>query len=144
MEILNLLLLKKKQAKTFTLISVALTLLSLCIELTPMLTKLIISRGAYDDLIDATEYELNNVVRDSKLRTDTQIRISSELYIKSMKINSTPKRILAMIGIGAVLVLTLYLTGVPQKSIGALTGGILFFVWMWFGWQLVVIGIRIE
>lgn len=131
MEILNLLLLKKKQAKTFTLISVALTLLSLCIELTPMLTKLIISRGAYDDLIDATEYELNNVVRDSKLRTDTQIRISSEQYIKSMKIDSTPKRILAMIGIGAVLVLTLYLIGVPQKSIGALTGGILFFVWMW-------------
>lgn len=133
MEILNLLLLKKKQAKTFTLISVALTLLSLCIELTPMLTKLIISRGAYDDLIDATEYELNNVVRDSKLRTDTQIRISSEQYIKSMKIDSTPKRILAMIGTGAVLVLTLYLIGVPQKSIGALTGGILFFVWMWLG-----------
>ena len=115
------------------MISVALTLLSLCIELAPMLTKLIISRGAYDDLIDATEYELNNVVRDSKLRTDTQIRISSEQYIKSMKIDSTPKRILAMIGIGAVLVLTLYLTGVPQKSIGALTGGILFFVWMWLG-----------
>lgn len=50
-----------------------------------------------------------------------------------MKIDSTPKRILAMIGIGAVLVLTLYLIGVPQKSIGALTGGILFFVWMWLG-----------
>lgn len=93
MEILNLLLLKKKQAKTFTLISVALTLLSLCIELTPMLTKLIISRGAYDDLIDATEYELNNVVRDSKLRTDTQIHIYSEQYIKSMKIDSTQKNV---------------------------------------------------
>lgn len=117
MEILNLLLLKKKQAKTFTLISVALTLLSLCIELAPMLTKLIISRGAYDDdLIDATEYELNNVVRDSKLRTDTQIRISSEQYIKSMKIDSTPKRILAMIGIGAVLVLTLYLIRSTAKE----------------------------
>lgn len=96
MEILNLLLLKmlkKKQAKTFTLISVALTLLSLCIELTPMLTKLIISRGAYDDLIDATEYELNNVVRDSKLRTDTQIHIYSEQYIKSVKIDSTQKKV---------------------------------------------------
>lgn len=50
-----------------------------------------------------------------------------------MKINSKPKRILAMIGIGVVLVLLFYAIGVPLKSIGALTGGILFFVWMWLG-----------
>ena len=50
-----------------------------------------------------------------------------------MSINSKPKRILAMIGIGAVLVLLLYAIGVPQKSIGIITGGILFFVWMWLG-----------
>ena len=50
-----------------------------------------------------------------------------------MKINSTPKRILAMIGIGIVLVLIFYAVGIPHKSIGSLTGGILFFVWMWLG-----------
>ena len=50
-----------------------------------------------------------------------------------MPINSKPKRILAMIGIGAVLVLLLYAIGVLQKSIGIITGGILFFVWMWLG-----------
>ena len=50
-----------------------------------------------------------------------------------MKISSKPKRILAMIVIGTVLVLIFYLIGVPQKSIGVLTGGILFFVWMWLG-----------
>lgn len=50
-----------------------------------------------------------------------------------MKIDSKPKRILAMIGIGALLVLIFYLIGLPQKSIGPLTGGVLFFVWMWLG-----------
>lgn len=50
-----------------------------------------------------------------------------------MKIDSKPKRILAMIGIGVVLVFLLYLLGVPQKAIGTLTGGILFFVWIWLG-----------
>ena len=46
-----------------------------------------------------------------------------------MNIQSKPLRILAMIGIGAILVLIFYLLGLPQKSIGPLTGGILFFVW---------------
>lgn len=50
-----------------------------------------------------------------------------------MKIDSKLKRILAMIGIGVVLVLLFYAIGVPQKSIGTLIGGILFFVWMWLG-----------
>ena len=50
-----------------------------------------------------------------------------------MRIDSKPKRIVAMIAIGAVLVLFFHLIGVPQKAIGALTGGILFFVWMWLG-----------
>lgn len=50
-----------------------------------------------------------------------------------MKIESKFKRILAMIGIGAVLALIFYAIGLPQKSIGPLTGGILFFVWMWLG-----------
>ena len=78
---------KKKQAKTFTLISLALTLLFLCIELAPMLTKLIISRGAYDDLIDAADYELANTAHDSKLKTDAQIRISSGQYEAECKAN---------------------------------------------------------
>jgi hypothetical protein len=38
-----------------------------------------------------------------------------------------------MIGIGIVLVLILYAIGIPHKAIGSLTGGILFFVWMWLG-----------
>ena len=50
-----------------------------------------------------------------------------------MKISSKPKRILAMVVIGIVLVLLFYAIGVPQKAIGSLTGGILFFVWMWLG-----------
>ena len=40
-----------------------------------------------------------------------------------------PLRILAMIGIGIVLALIFYAIGLPQKSIGPLTGGILFFIW---------------
>ena len=50
-----------------------------------------------------------------------------------MKISSKPHRILAMVVIGIVLVLLFYAIGVPQKAIGSLTGGILFFVWMWLG-----------
>ena len=46
-----------------------------------------------------------------------------------MKITSKPLRILAMVGIGIVLALIFYAIGLPQKSIGSLTGGILFFVW---------------
>jgi hypothetical protein len=46
-----------------------------------------------------------------------------------MKIQSKPLRIIAMIGIGIVLVLIFYAIGLPQKSIGPLIGGILFFVW---------------
>ena len=40
-----------------------------------------------------------------------------------------PLRILAMIGIGIVLALIFYAIGLPQKSIGPLTSGILFFIW---------------
>ena len=50
-----------------------------------------------------------------------------------MKVNPTPKRILAMIGIGIVLVMIFYAIGVPNNAIGSLTGGILFFVWRWLG-----------
>ena len=50
-----------------------------------------------------------------------------------MKINSTPKRILAMIAIGVVLVFLFYAIGVPHNTIGSLTGGILFFAWLWLG-----------
>ena len=46
-----------------------------------------------------------------------------------MKIQSKLFRILAMVGIGIVLVLILYAIGLPQKSIGPLTSGILFFIW---------------
>lgn len=45
-----------------------------------------------------------------------------------MNIQSVLKRILAMIGIGIVLVLIFYAIGVPYHAIGTLTGGILFFV----------------
>ena len=50
-----------------------------------------------------------------------------------MKISSTPKRILAMIGIGALLVVLFYAVGVPPRSIEVLTGGVVFFVWIWLG-----------
>lgn len=50
-----------------------------------------------------------------------------------MHIDSKPKRIVAMVGIGVALVFLFYLIGIPQKAIGPLTGGILFFVWMWLG-----------
>lgn len=50
-----------------------------------------------------------------------------------MNIQSILKRILAMIGIGIVLVLIFYAIGVPYNAIGSFTGGILFFVWMWLG-----------
>lgn len=50
-----------------------------------------------------------------------------------MPIDSKPKRVVVMVVIGFVLALTLYALGVPQKRIGPLTGGILFFVWMWLG-----------
>jgi hypothetical protein len=46
-----------------------------------------------------------------------------------MKITSKPLRILTMVGIGIVLALFFYVIGLPQKSIGPLTGGILFFIW---------------
>ena len=46
-----------------------------------------------------------------------------------MKITSKPLRILAMVGIGIVLALIFYAIGLPQKSIGPLTGGFLFFIW---------------
>ena len=45
-----------------------------------------------------------------------------------MKITSKPLRILAMVGIGIVLALIFYAIGLPQKSIGPLSGGILFFI----------------
>ena len=32
-----------------------------------------------------------------------------------------------------VLALVFYAIGLPQKSISPLTGGVLFFVWMWLG-----------
>lgn len=44
-----------------------------------------------------------------------------------------PLRVLAMIGIGAVLTVLFYFIGIPQKITGVLTGGILFFVWIWLG-----------
>ena len=63
------------------------------------------------------------------------INMTLIIYCNSeiMKINTTPKRIFAMIGIGIVLILILYAIGIPHKAIGSLTGGILFFVWMWLG-----------
>ena len=50
-----------------------------------------------------------------------------------MKISSKPHRILAMVVIGILLVLLFYAVEIPQKSIGSLTGGTLFFVWLWLG-----------
>lgn len=44
-------------AKENAMISWAITLLFLCIELAPMLAKLITSRGVYDELIEAEEYK---------------------------------------------------------------------------------------
>ena len=52
-----------------------------------------------------------------------------------MKITSKSLRILAMVGIGIVLALVFYAIGLPHKSIGPLTGGILFFIWPVLGGQ---------
>ena len=48
-----------------------------------------------------------------------------------MKIESKPKRILAMIAIGMVFALLQLAIG--MKPSGALIGGVLFFVWIWLG-----------
>ena len=53
---------KEKKAHTFSLISLALTLLFLMIELTPILTKLIIRRGAYDDLLDIENEKIIGII----------------------------------------------------------------------------------
>lgn len=55
----DLLVIKEREdeARTFAMISWAITLLFLCIELAPMLAKLITSRGVYDELIEAEEYK---------------------------------------------------------------------------------------
>lgn len=50
-----------------------------------------------------------------------------------MNIQSILKRILAMIGLGIVLVLIFYATGVPYNAIGYIIGGIHFLVWIWLG-----------
>ena len=47
---------RKAEAHSFAMISLAITLLFLCIELAPILTKLITTRGTYDELIEAEEY----------------------------------------------------------------------------------------
>ena len=48
-----------------------------------------------------------------------------------MKIDSKPKRILAMVIIGVVL--ALIQLAIRMRPSGALIGGILFFVWIWLG-----------
>lgn len=50
-----------------------------------------------------------------------------------MKIESKPKRILAMIVIGVVLVLLQLQLAIGMRPSGALIGGVLFFVWIWLG-----------
>lgn len=50
-----------------------------------------------------------------------------------MKIESKPLRILAMIGIGAILSITLILLGCSQHLAAVLTGGVFFFVWPMLG-----------
>ena len=42
-------------------------------------------------------------------------------------------RVKSAVGIGALLVVLFYAVGVPPRSIGVLTGGVLFFVWIWLG-----------
>ena len=81
---------KKKKARTFSLISFALTLLFLMIELTPILTKLIIKRGAYDNLLDLEEKKIENVIEaearisteivEEKVRTETKTNDASCAY----------------------------------------------------------------
>ena len=50
-----------------------------------------------------------------------------------MKIESKPKRIVAMIAIGVVVAVVLILLGCSQRLTAILTGGILFFAWLWLG-----------
>ena len=48
-----------------------------------------------------------------------------------MRVDSTFKRVLAMIAIGFALVLIQYL--ITGRASGVITGGILYFVWQWLG-----------
>ena len=81
---------KKKKARTFSLISFALTLLFLMIELTPILTKLIIKRGAYDDLLDIENEKIKGMIdadqqiaiRVNEERIKTEVATNSELMSK--------------------------------------------------------------
>ena len=50
-----------------------------------------------------------------------------------MKIESKPVRIVAMIAIGVVVAVVLILLGCSQCLTAILTGGILFFAWLWLG-----------
>lgn len=70
---------KRDGARNFALISWAITLLFLCVELAPMLTKLITSRGSYDDIMDARESEIKNEC----LRRQKQVEQEFEWSIKS-------------------------------------------------------------
>lgn len=70
---------KEDDARNFALISWAITLLFLCVELAPMLTKLITSRGSYDDIMDARE----NEVKYECLKRQKQVKQEFEWVIKS-------------------------------------------------------------
>lgn len=69
----------KSKAMGTRLISWFLTILFLVIELTPLLTKLIIKRGAYDDLLDLAEEKIKNVI-------EAEARISTEIVDEKVKI----------------------------------------------------------
>lgn len=70
---------RKAEAHSFYMISLAITLLFLCIELSPMLTKLITSRGTYDELLEAEEYRQKSICRlqIEKLRQDYEVEVKT-------------------------------------------------------------------
>lgn len=68
---------KEDEARTFAMISWAITLLFLCIELAPMLAKLITARGSYDELIDLEESKHRQIC--DTYRDKLQINYESEI-----------------------------------------------------------------
>ncbi len=76
---------KKKEARNFSIISLAITLLFLMIELTPILTKLIIRRGAYDALLDLENDKISKMVAVEK---SISLAVDEERIKAEVKTNS--------------------------------------------------------
>lgn len=85
-----------KSDKTMWWTSLMITLLFLTIELAPILTKLIINRGPYDEILDRTEYEImveqkefisqkNSEINELLNLAEEAAKLKGEVHIQSQK-----------------------------------------------------------